>query len=213
MRSIFLSLLLLPVWVAAQTAPFEGVITYAVSYQTPGNSGGADQLALLMGSEWRYAIKRGRYRTDSNGKMFETQLYRAEQNRLYSKYAQASAWYWEDGAETEDSIRAITRRDSVTTVLGRVCHELTIETTQAIMRYYYPADRSLQIDTSAYRAHRYGQFATYVREAGVSTLRAEMVRKEYTIRMEALAVTPQALPDSLFELPDLAQVEPMPKLR
>lgn len=206
-----LAALLLAAWAPGVAQPFEGVITYRVSYSSKVPTVTSEQLARVLGTSQTYSIKGGRYRNDQDGLLMNSQVYDPSTNRLYNKTSQSNTWFWRDGGQDTDTLLSSTLRRDSTTVLGIRCHALVMRTRQGTQTVFYAADGRFAYDVRAYRRHRFGLFSTTARLTGCVPLRIVNDVRELRIELTAESIEPRALTEAHFALPEGAVVEPAPR--
>jgi hypothetical protein len=215
MKSILKAWLVVGIWIALScqwlsAQEFEGSIIYQVNYASKVSTAQNERLATMMGTHQTYSIKGGRYRSDNNGRVFLTQLYYPDENRLYNKYAQSDTWFWIDGARQSDTLVSFMTNKKVVTILGIVCDELKFECKKSTHTYYYPSDKQLLYNKSKFKRHQFGLFSEYVKHAGRIALKSIVETPDMVITSIAASIEPKSLPESLFSLPDGALKEKSP---
>ena len=81
---------------------FEGKIMYSNNYQSKIANYPSEQLNNLMGTQQAYVIKDGNYKSTFNGSFIKLQIYRGDENKIYTLTAKSDTLYWEDCSLNKD---------------------------------------------------------------------------------------------------------------
>ena len=178
---------------------FEGKIIYHNSYKSKMSNVTDEQFTSMMGSIQEYYIKDGDYKSVTNGKLFQWQIYMNKENRLYSKMANSETLLWNDGAENNDEIIKAEINKAVTEILGYKCDELILTCKSGIQKYYF--NTNLSVDAKLFEKHKYGNWFDFVSKSNSLPLKSIIDNTQFTLVSIATEVTPMKLEKTFFELP------------
>lgn len=195
---IIFMLFCLPVLVTAQS--WEGKITYENSYAGKTEHMTSEQITAMMGNLAEYYIKDANYKSVTNGKMMEWQLYIAADNKLYTKTTMSPNILWIDGAINDDSLISVSVNKAATTILGYSCDELVLTLKSGVQKYYYSS--KLPVDPNLFKKHLYGNWHDYLVRAKAVPLKMIIDNPDYTMQSVATKVEAQKIDAALFVLPE-----------
>ena len=187
---------------------FEGKIVYENNYKSKMPGVADEQFDSMMGTSQEYFIKGGNYKSVMSGEMFQWQLYRHLDNKLYMKMSTSPAVLWKDGSENPDQVEKVEINKGVTTILGHRCHELILTCKSGVQKYYFSPD--LKVDADLFKDHKFGNFDKFISTARALPLKVVMETPQFTMESVATEIVPQKLQESAFELPENAQLQKSP---
>lgn len=192
--------------ILAQT--FEGKIIYKNAYKSKVSNVSDEQFNSMMGTTQEYFIKGGNYKTAMGGSMFQWQLYRNSENKLYMKMSNAPAVFWKDGSENPDEVQKAEVNKGVTTIQGHLCDELILTCKSGVQKYYFSP--KLKVDASLYSEHKFGNFSEYISRTKSLPLKIVVETPQFTMESTATEIIPMKLSDAEFELPPDAPLQKSP---
>ena len=89
---------------------FEGEIVYKMAFKSKIPNVSDVQLTAMMGDTNLYYIQGGNYKTVSNGKYLQWQVYINAVNKLYNKTSNSESLVWMDAGVYNDSLVSVTLR-------------------------------------------------------------------------------------------------------
>lgn len=197
MKTLIVTALLFTSLLSLRAQSFEGRILYRNSYQSLGDIS-EKQLAAMLGTTTEYLIRRGDYKTISNGKKLQWQLYTCSENRLYCKTASSDTIFWFDGADADDEVIHAAVNRKVAKILGQDCDELVLTCRSGTRRYYYSS--TYPIDARLFEKHRYDNWAEYTEKSRAVPLKIVIETADYRVESTAVEVKPMAIDDRTFTL-------------
>lgn len=200
MTKLFALLVTFFATLALQAQNFEGQITYRNSYKSKTSNISDEQWTSMLGSEQHYLIAGGSYRSNTNGKLLQWQLYVNNENRLYTKLANSEVLLWNDGGVNPDEVLSSEIKKGVTEILCYSCDELTLTCKSGVQKYYFAP--SLQLDSALFEKHKYGNWADFTSRARALPLKIMIENTQFTMESMATKVKPGAPEPSLFLLPE-----------
>lgn len=208
-----MSRILLTLLLAASICPsfaqtFEGIIIYKTTYISKLPNVNNDQLTEMMGTTQEYAIKKGNYKTSSNGKIFQWQIYRNSENKLYNKMSQSETLLWNDGSINQDEFVKAEINKHVIEILGYPCDELIITCKNSTQKHYY--NSKLKIDVRAFEKLKYGSWNEVISRTRAIPLKMIVDVAQYQMECIATEIKRRKLDDSVFELPAGSKSEKSP---
>ncbi|MBC7829954.1 MAG: hypothetical protein H7122_19565 [Chitinophagaceae bacterium] len=187
---------------------FEGRIVYRNSYNSKIPNMTTRQFTSMMGDTQEYHIKKGNYKSVSNGTLFQWQLYINRDNKLYSKMANSDTILWNDGALNADRVLSAVLNKNVLEVLGYKCDELVLTCKSGIQKYYF--NSQLSIDSKLYEKHKYGNWFEFLFRTNAVPLKSIVDTDQLTLESVAIKVTPSQLDTRMFALPAKAGIAKSP---
>ncbi|HTJ12105.1 MAG TPA: hypothetical protein VL547_08770 [Dinghuibacter sp.] len=204
---ILFAVLAAPRLLNAQT--FEGKVVYQLTYTSKLKGLSNDRLANAMGDRSEYYIKGGDYKTVSNGTIFQWQLYRNHENRIYNKTLKSNALLFAEGASNTDTVYNTSLVFGAVTILGHSCDEVVLNCRSGVQQYYFSP--SFGVDSELFRLHRYGNYYEYISRAHAIPLKYVVDTPQFIVEATAVQVTPMTLDASFFALPQGVLLQPMPQ--
>ena len=178
---------------------FEGEIVYSNTYKSKNTQYTADQWTMLLGDVQNYLIKDGNYKSISNGKLMQWQLYINKDNKLYNKMANSETVYWNDASVQDDEIIKVDINKNVTEVLRYPCDEIILTCKSGIQKYYYNSE--LAVDTKLFINHKFGNWYDYLSKTNALPLKMILENPQFTTISIATEIKPMKLDEKTFELP------------
>lgn len=193
---------------AIHAQPFEGKIVYENAYRSKVPNVSDEQFNTMMGTTQEYLIKGGNYKSVMGGSMFQWQLYRNDENKLYMKMSNAPAVFWKDGSENPDEVQKAEMNKGVVTIQGHLCDALILTCKSGVQKYYFSP--KLKVDPSLYSGHKFGNFSEYISRTRSLPLKIIIETPQFTMESVATEIIPMKLADSEFELPPDTPVQKSP---
>ena len=179
---------------------FEGKITYQNSFKSKLSNLKDEQLNSMMGTKQDYYIKRGNYKSATNGTLSQWQIYINKDNKIYSKMSNSETILWTDGSVNDDTILNVKLNKGATEILGYKCDELILTCKSGVQKYYF--NSKLGVDTKLYVNHKYGNWYDYLKQANAVPLKMIFANQQFTMESVATEVKPMKLDDKEFQLPE-----------
>ncbi len=206
-RILIIALVLInTVGVLAQT--FEGKIVYQNTVKSKVKEMTDQQWIALLGTEQEYIIKKGNYKSISNGTMFQWQLYLNNENKIYNKLAASNSAFWLDASQAAETITKIEVVKNAAEVIGYSCDMVVITTPTATEKYYY--NIKFAVDPSLFVNHKYGNWADFVAKSKSLPLKIVIDNSQFILQSEAKSIKASKVPDDVFELPAGMQITKSP---
>lgn len=178
---------------------FEGKIIYTNSYKSKNPQMTDQQWATIMGSTQEYFIKRGDYKSISNGTFFQWQLYINKDNKVYNKMSNSETAFWNDASVQGDEILKTETNKGVTEVLGYKCDEVIFTCKSGVQKYYF--NSKLSVDTKLFANHKFGNWLDYLLKSNSLPLKSIIETAQFTIESVATEVKLLKIDINTFELP------------
>ena len=194
--------------VCLQAQSFEGKIIYQNHIQSKTQKITDLQWTTMMGNSTEYFIKKGMYKSVTDGNFFQWQLYTPKQNKVYAKYANSSKAFWSDAALNRDTILKIERKVAAVEILGYSCDELVLTCTSGLQMYYFTSE--VAIDPALFVNHKYGNWYELISEAKALPLKSIIHTDEFIWESTAREVIPMKLKSKFFKLPKGMETEKSP---
>jgi len=189
-------------------AQFEGEIVYKNKYQSKIPAVSDEQLTSMLGTETRYNIKGGNYKTICNGSFLQWQLYVNKDNKLYNKFAMSESLLWNDCNANADELVKTEIRRSVLTILGYDCDEIILTGKKLTQKHYF--NSKLKIDAKAFSKCKLYSFDKYTELTHAIPLKSIVELDQFTLESEAVEVKAMKLDNKFFELPADVETAPSP---
>ncbi len=177
---------------------FEGKIVYSNTYKSKNPQLKDEQWGLMLGDIQNYLIKAGDYKSITNGKLMQWQLYINKDNKLYNKMANSETVYWNDGSVQGDEIIKVEVNKNVTEVLGYKCDEIILTCKSGIQKYYY--NSKLAVNTKLFVNHKFGNWYDYLSKSNALPLKMILENPQFTTISIATEIKPMKLEINTFEL-------------
>ncbi len=178
---------------------FEGEIVYSNTYKSKNTQYTDERWTMLLGNVQNYLIKAGDYKSITNGKLMQWQLYINKDNKLYNKMANSETVYWNDGSVQGDEIIKVEINKNVTVVLGYNCDEIILTCKSGIQKYYY--NSKLAVDAKLFINHKFGNWYDYLSKSNALPLKMVLENPQFTTISIATEIKPMKLEINTFELP------------
>lgn len=203
MKKFALILTLLSASVFGQT--FEGKIFYNTTYESKLPNMSSEQFTVMMGNNQEYLTKNGNYKSITNGKFLQWQLYSKTDRKLYTKMANSEIIFWNDVSINADEVVKIEINKAATKVLGYTCDEVVLTCKSGIQKYYFNA--AFGVDISLFEEHLYGNWYNYLKEAKAFPLKSIIENAQFTLVSTATEIKEMKLDDKEFQLPENSKTE------
>jgi hypothetical protein len=201
-KSLFLLAVFFSLNCFAQTKPapdyFEGEILYANNYKSTNPQINEKQVRDMLGVMHNYFIKGGDYKTFTNGRFAQWQLYINKENRIYNKMANSDTVFWNNAAEHDDVVLSSKITKNAIVILGYPCDELVLVCKSGTHKYYF--NSKLAVDAKLFTNHKYGNFYEYVSRAKAVPLKMILEDFGLTIESTATKIIPKKLETKFFQL-------------
>lgn len=194
------------VGIFAQT--FEGKIVYQNTVKSKVKEVTDQQWIALLGSEQEYFIKKGNYKSISNGTMFQWQLYLNNENKIYNKLAASNSAFWLDASQAAETITKIEVVTNAAEVLGYSCNVVVITTPTATEKYYF--NSKFAVDPTVFVDHKYGNWSEFVAQSKALPLKTVIDNSQFLLESEAKSIKASKISDDFFELPAGIQITKSP---
>jgi hypothetical protein len=178
---------------------FEGEIVYSNTYTSKTPQLRDEQWSLMLGNTQNYLIKGGDYKSITNGKLMQWQLYINKDNKLYNKMANSETVYWNDGSVQGDEIINAEINKNVAEILGYKCDEIILTCKSGIQKYYY--NSKLAVDTKLFVNHKFGNWYDYLSKSNALPLKMILENTQFKTISIATEIKPMKLEINTFELP------------
>ena len=188
---------------------FEGEVTYQLTYKSKMKDVSDERMTNAMGDKSEYYVRGGDYKNVGNGTIFQWQLYRHDDNRLYNKMTKTNANLWTDGFSNPDTVYHSAMVFGAATVLGYSCDELILYCRTGTQQYFFSS--RFGVDARLFTRHRFGNYYDYISKANAIPLMYILDTKQFTITGKAVLVKPGPLDPEMFALPAGALLSPMPQ--
>jgi hypothetical protein len=197
----FFSALLLTFFISITVTAqsFEGEVIYQNTYQSKLPNLTEQQLGSMIGKQFDYYIKGGKYKTISNGSFLQWQIYAPGDNKMYNKLANSDSAMWIDAGVNADSVIRSELNKNAIDILGLKCDELIFICKSGTQKYYF--NSKLAIDPKMYVNHKYANWYEYVSKTNAVPLKMEIENGQFVIISTATEIKPMKLNDSVFLLP------------
>jgi hypothetical protein len=199
MKYSFTFLLIVLSVLAGYSQTFEGEIVYQNTYKSHIPSLSDQQLTDMIGSRQEYYIKKGNYKTVTNGNYAQWQLYVNSDNKLYSKVINTDTLLWNDGSVNNDEVLSFTLNKNAINILGYDCDELILTCKSGIQKYYF--NSKISVDSKLYKNHRYGNWSEYLSKSNALALKMVMDNAQFSFESVATEIKPMPIGDEFFQLP------------
>ena len=184
---------------------FEGEIIYSNTYKSKNTQFTDERWNLLLGNTQNYFIKSGDYKSSTNGKLAQWQLYINKDNKLYNKMANSETVYWNDGSVQDDEIIKVEINKNVLEILGYKCDEIILTCKSGVQKYYY--NSKLAVDAKLFINHKFGNWYGFLSKSGALPLKMIIETPQFTITSEAIEIKPMKLDMNIFALPTNVNIE------
>ena len=201
---IFLSLLLLitcTLNISAQN--FEGKLVYQNTFKSKTEGVPDNMFSEMLGSTMTYHIKGQLYKTETNGKMIQWQVYNPADHKLYTKMSNSETLLWNDAAVNDDEVTSVETNKGVVEVMGYLCDEIIFTTKGGVQKFYY--NSKIAADPKLYTNHNYGLWYDFVSRSGALPLKMIVESAEFTMESTVVGIKPMVVETKVFTLPEGVQ--------
>jgi len=188
---------------------FEGEIVYKMAFKSKIPNVSDVQLTAMMGDTNLYYIQGGNYKTVSNGKYLQWQVYINAVNKLYNKTSNSESLVWMDAGVYNDSLVSVTLRPGAAQILGYTCDEITMTCKSSVQEYYYSS--KIPEDSKIFEKHLFGSWYDFLSRAHALPLKMSYATKEFIMESTAVTVQPGHLDPAIFQIPSDAKLTSAPK--
>jgi hypothetical protein len=208
MKRTFALLFALLTTLTASAQNFEGIIVYANSYKSKMPDVPAQEWNNMLGTTQTYYLKGGQYKSVLNAQFVQWQLFRNQENKLYTKTSTSEVALWNDVTVATDVILKTEVKKNAAEVLGYKCDELTLTCKSGVQKFYFSS--KLGVDPSLYVNHKFGNWYEMLRRTKAVPLKMSIEMPQLFMESVATSVKPLKLDDKLFELPAGMQTQKSP---
>lgn len=194
--------------IAAFGQTFEGKITYANSFKSKNAQITDQQWNSMLGSTQEYFIKKGDYKSITNGTFVQYQQYSNKDNKLYTKMAHSETLLWNDGSIQGDEVLKVEVNKSATEILGYKCDEVILTCKSGVQKYYF--NSKLSVDSKLFTNHKFGNWFDYLSNSNSLPLKSIIDTAQFTMESIATEVKAMELDSKMFELPIGIKTEKSP---
>jgi hypothetical protein len=190
---------------------FEGKIIYTTSFTSQNPQVTAEQWKLMMGSKFEYSIKGENYKSVMNGTLMQWQLYRNQENKVYSKMSNSETALWVDASVNDNPVISFEINKGVIEILGYQCDELILECKNGVEKYYFSPE--LGVDISLFEKHKFGNWYEFLKHSKSLSLKSSVEDKTFLFTMEIVAteVKEMKFKNSYFDLPEGIKTQKAPE--
>ena len=178
---------------------FEGKIVYQLSFIPKSPEVDTNLLRKKMGIFTTYYFKKGNYHQVDNNESLSEEYGFEKDNKIYSRNYRSDTLFWHDKTIPE-KISSYEKFNKVDRVLDISCDELVTKLDRREISYYYNRD-TLKIDPRWFINFKYLTKDETSTIMGSLFLKCKLDYARITIILTAIAISPEKLDDSLFELP------------
>ena len=186
---------------------FEGKIIYSNTCISNIPQITSESLSSLMGSKQEYIIKKGNYKSITNGTFFDWQLYINSSGKFYTKATSSETTYCVDDKKQakEDEVISIKLNKNVTKILDYNCDELIVKYDRKVQKYYF--NSGIIINTKIFKNDKFQNWYGYLLRANVFPLK--IITETFALTAESVAteIIPLKIEDKTFQLPEGIKVE------
>lgn len=204
MKTIF-SILFLVISIASFSQNFKGEIVYSNAYKSKSQQVTDEQWNLMLGTTQRYITQNGNYKSITNGKLLQWQLYINKENKLYNKMSNTEIIYWNDGSVQGDEIVKVEINKNVEKVLNLLCDEVILFCKSGVQKYYF--NSTLSIDPNIFINHKFGNWYDYLSKSNSFPLKMIVENNQFIITSIATEIIPKNIEDEVFNLPPNVKTE------
>lgn len=204
MKAIF-RILFLFLSVASFSQNFKGEIVYSNTYKSKNPQVTDEQWNLMLGTTQRYLTQDGNYKSITNGKLLQWQLYVNKDNKLYNKMSNSEIIYWNDGGLQADEIINVEVNKSVEKVLNLLCDEVILVCKSGVQKYYF--NSSLYVEPETFVNHKFGNWYDYLLKSKSFPLKMIIENDQFTITRIATEINPKNIENLIFTLPQGIKTE------
>lgn len=151
---------------------FVGKITYQNTYTSNIPKATSEQFNQMMGTIQEYYIKGSKYKSITNGSVYQMQLYVPSENRLYAQLAVSDTLLWSGGDSNPNEALSYAIKKNKAEILGYTCDALIVDTKMGKITYYF--SEKIKLDPKLYEAHKYGNWALLTGQTKSLPLKIEM---------------------------------------
>lgn len=204
MKTIF-SILFLVISIASFSQNFKGEIVYSNTYKSKSQQVTDEQWNIMLGTTQRYITQNGNYKSITNGKLLQWQLYINKENKLYNKMSNTEIIYWNDGSVQGDEIVKVEINKNVEKVLNLLCDEVILFCKSGVQKYYF--NSTLSIDPNIFINHKFGNWYDYLSKSNSFPLKMIVENNQFIITSIATEIIPKNIEDEVFNLPPNVKTE------
>lgn len=187
---------------SAQQKEFEGIISYKPELRSKSEviSDKALKSMAAFGNTRTVFIKQGNYKQVSG---ICTIYYITKDQRAYNKFNSLDTLYYVDYSSDTAVVTNISRSEEKRNIAGFECRSMTIQTSEAIRKYYYAP--ALYMNPEYDKNNRIERFDVFAKETSSLYLDYSEETKLYSLSLSCTRVQQTEVADSVFELPALPQ--------
>jgi hypothetical protein len=192
-------LLIIPSVSNAQKEYFEGIIKYAVSFNSESISN--QDLIDYYGDTAIVYIKAGKYKiVYPNATVMQT-IYNDEKNLYYTQIKGLDSLLYIEANNAVTKYKVSASEKSDTTIFGYHCSYIQVISKENSISLYFAQDLPLMY--KRFKKHKIGGYNKIIRKTKSTYLIAITSNKYFTSTSVAISIEWKKLDDSIFETPDL----------
>ncbi|MBA3899992.1 MAG: hypothetical protein H0X62_07250 [Bacteroidetes bacterium] len=191
-----------------QSQQFEGKIVYKNSIKSKLPNMSDERFEEMMGINMEYRIKNGYYKSVTDGKLVQWQLYNHGKNRIYTKMSNSESVLWNDCAVMMDEVLKTEINKGVMEILGYECDELILTCKSGVQKYYY--NPVLAVNPDDYKNHHYANWSAFTEKSNSFPLKMIIENDQFVLTTIATKISPEKIDKKIFELPAGAVLEKSP---
>jgi hypothetical protein len=204
MKAIF-RILVLFLSITSFSQNFKGEIVYANTYKSKNPQVTNEQWNLMIGTTQRYLTQDGNYKSITNGKLLQWQLYINKDNKLYNKMSNSETIYWNDGSIQGDEIINIEINKNVEKILNLLCDEVILVCKSGVQKYYF--NSSLSVEPNIFINHKFGNWYDFLLKSKSFPLKMIIENDQFIITSTATEIIPKDIENAVFNLPPNTKTE------
>ncbi|HKG07037.1 MAG TPA: hypothetical protein VKB19_11290 [Pedobacter sp.] len=199
MKRILITLLFSLCCSIAFSQSLEATIVYKNTYKSKYPNLTDAQLTELLGTVQNYYIKGENYKSVSDGKMMQWQLYRGPENKIYNKMSNSDKAMVLDASINEDQVISVKVEKNAATILGYKCDKLILQCKSGVQNYFFAPN--LFIDKKLYSKHAYGNYYAFLSASNSAPLKMTIDAPTFYMEGIATSVSLGKVSDDIFKLP------------
>ena len=175
--------------------PFEGIITYQHVLKTKNPVG-------MTYRSSKFFIKGGMYRSEiATNDMRAIEIYTGQDSLFTFAVPSQKCMWWSDVRNQKDAVVSSKIQENAATVMGVLCHVLTVQTTTMTLSYYFHPDK-FKANSALFQNHKLKHWNTCLEKTkGSLPLKIVYEYADKTIEMEAITAETKKLDRWFFKPP------------
>lgn len=195
---------LLYLQLVAQQKEFEGTLVYRqdIKSKIEQMSDRALKNLVAFGNEVTIQTKNGNYRHTMPKCDF---YYISNKEKVFIKYKDIDTLFYLDYNSDSAILKKVSRSNETRTIAGQECKQITVETDQYTVKYFYAP--ALYLNPEHDKNNKLVRYDVFVKETSSVYLDYTEESKFYTITATCSKIQPGEVNDSVFNLPKLPVVK------